>query len=321
MRINLPNSAFLGNIEPFVYRISSEEPERLEISMHDRWVAVHPLVLCMTAALGHDVARRDGEITFDVQNVRSLPYLIRLGLFDQLGIEPPHQIDEHEAAGRFIPLTEIRTGQDLRNFLVDMIPLIHAEPEQAESIKYVISELVRNVVEHAGAPNGAMVCAQYFKKGGRLSIGVVDTGRGIRGSMRMSHQIDTHQDAIALALQPGVTGTTAAFGGNEFNAGAGLFFVKSIAQASRNHLLIYSGDAMFKLRRAQQGAPLELQPDPRDDISTWRDGLPQWPGTAVGIDLSIEETLEFNELLAQIRQAYFADVEHRQHEYKEPRFD
>lgn len=319
MNIHLPNSAFLGNIESFVGRLRFDEPERLDITMHPRWVAIHPMVLAMTAALGLEVRRRGGEVTFEVHDVRSLPYMIRLGLFDVLGIEVDRQIDEHEAAGRFIPLTSLRTGTDLRNFLVDMIPLIHAPPEQAESIKYVVSELVRNVVEHAGAPNGAIVCAQYFNKNGRLSIGVVDTGVGIARTIRASYPVESASDAIALALQPGITGTTSAFGGTEFNAGAGLFFVKSIATASKHKFVVDSDDAMFKLRRAAKG-DVVLHPDPRNDVATWRAGLPWWPGTAVGIDLSIEKTIEFEQLLDQIRQSYFADVDDRRRRYKAPRF-
>ena len=37
-------------------------------------------------------------------------------------------------------------------------------PEQAEAIRYVVSELVRNVLEHASSSCGAIVAAQYYKK-------------------------------------------------------------------------------------------------------------------------------------------------------------
>jgi anti-sigma regulatory factor (Ser/Thr protein kinase) len=103
-------------------------------------------------------------------------------------------------------------------------------------IKYVITELVRNVLEHAVSPVGAMVCAQYFSKTERLSLGVADFGVGIRESIGTFHHAPTDLEAIHLALRPGVTGATARLGGNAQNAGAGLFFTKSIARVTRTTL-------------------------------------------------------------------------------------
>jgi anti-sigma regulatory factor (Ser/Thr protein kinase) len=319
--LHLPNSAFLGNIEGFIRGFDPDEPAGLKVTMHDRWVAVHPMVLSMTAALGRSVIRDGGAVQVGVEEIRSLPYLIRLGLFQQLDVDPGVEITEHEESGRFIPLSEVRSGHQLSEFLVDMVPLLHATPEQAASIKYVVSELVRNVLEHANSPVGAVVCAQYFRGTRRLAIGVADTGVGILASMRRAHGVADATQAIRLALRPGVTGTTAAFGGTEYNAGAGLFFVKGIANASRNFFVIYSGDAMFKLRKTRAGQAPTLQPDPEYDTATWRAELPIWPGTAVGIDLSIEETIEFGDLLAQVRAAYFHDVDRRRRQFKAPRFE
>jgi hypothetical protein len=60
-----------------------------------------------------------------------------------------------------------------------------------------------------------------------------DVGRRRRESMALSHRVPTDAAALRLALQPGITGTTHRIGGTEFNAGAGLFFTKSIASLSR----------------------------------------------------------------------------------------
>ena len=52
MKIHLPNSAFLGNIDPFIRGFDPSNPEALEITANDKWIAVHPAVLSMIAALG-----------------------------------------------------------------------------------------------------------------------------------------------------------------------------------------------------------------------------------------------------------------------------
>jgi anti-sigma regulatory factor (Ser/Thr protein kinase) len=204
-----------------------------------------------------------------------------------------------------------------------MIPLLHAKPENADPIKYVVSELIRNVLEHAASPVGAFICAQYFKKTNRISIGVADRGIGITRSIRVSHRAADDKESINLALRPGITGTTSRIGGTEYNAGAGLFFTRNIAKASNNFFFIYSGTAYFKQLRKGKPSPeqMELFSDPFLDPCTVRADARPWKGTIVGIDIAAEGGKEFSRLLADIRQAYSLDVKHRDKEkYKRPRF-
>src|SRR5205814_597417 len=69
------------------------------------------------------------------------------------------------------------------SFLADMVPLLHASRSEVEPIQYVISELVRNVLEHSGSATGAVLCAQYYAESKRLALGVADAGIGIRASL------------------------------------------------------------------------------------------------------------------------------------------
>jgi anti-sigma regulatory factor (Ser/Thr protein kinase) len=306
MRIYVPNSAFLGNIEAFVQRLEPTSGD-LEVTLNERWVAVHPMVLAMVAAAGAK-ARRDGATVQIAETpARSLPYLIRMGLYGALGAPAPTDVVAHEAAGRFIPLSQIRTNEDLAEFIIEMIPLLHA-PEASDSIKYVVSELVRNVLEHSRSRDGAFVCAQYFATSRRLSVGVADTGRGIRSSLSEHHPVGSDLEAIHLAMQPGITGTSPNFGGNEYNAGAGLFFTKSIARASRNFFVVYSGGALFKLLKGAETADRVLHADSTRDYATRHSDLPEWQGTAIGIDIAIDASATFQQLLDDIYTAYRLEI-------------
>ena len=319
MKIYVPNSAFLGNIEAFVARLDTT-PGDLEVSVNPRWVSVHPLVIAMIGAAGASARRAGRSVSVGDSPAASLPYLVRMGLYDRLGVPAPTQVVEHEPAGRFIPLTQVRDNDELQSFIVDMIPLLHA-PEESGPIKYVVSELVRNVFEHSRSLDGAIVCAQYFAKSRRLSIGVADTGRGIRASLAESHMTGSDLEAIQLAMQPGITGTSPNFGGNEYNAGAGLFFTKSIARASRNFFVLYSGTALFKLRKGPEVASRDLNPDPRLDRATRHADLPSWPGTAIGIDLGIDSHNTFKQLLDDIYSAYRLEVRSaKKDKFKRARF-
>ncbi len=318
--MHLPNSARLQNIEAFLSEFSPEQPGVLDFSMHDRWVAVHPAVLAFTASVADMVTRNGGEHRGEVHNIRSVPYLIRMGLFDHVCIPHHISITAHEEAGRFIPLSRISTSRELSDFIVHMIPLLHAQPQQVEPIRYVISEIVRNVLEHAQCPGGAFLCAQYFRSSGILSIGVADAGIGIQHTMSQCHRVPTAWDALVLALTPGYSGTTSRIGGTAYNAGAGLFFTKSIACASRNYFILYSGNALFKLKPIRAGRQVVLYANPLEDHHTKRVNMPEWQGTLVGIDIQLETDIMFAALMGAIREAYSVDVKRKKDEYKRPTF-
>ncbi len=317
MKIHLPNSAFLGNLDAFLSSIETKEPDRLEITANKKWLSLHPVVLCMVASLGLEMGTE--KIKCEKLEAKSKHYLERMGLLKLLEIKNKKSIKEHESAGRFIPLTQIKNSKLLSEFITEMIPLLHLEPKQAEPIKYIISELVRNVLEHSEAKKGAMVCAQYYKKSNRISIGIVDRGLGIKKTINISHRTESHIEAIKLALTPGITGKTKKEGGTEFNAGAGLFFTKSIAKVNKDFFIIYSGDSMYKLLKTKTDKAIKLFADPFKDNHTKKINLPYWKGTVVGIDISLDKTEKFSMLLDLIRDTYIQAIRERKKENKKRR--
>lgn len=311
MKIHLPNGAHLRNITGFLSDIDASDTSSFELTMHPKWVFVHPAVLALTACAAALVTANGGAFSGVIPKIRSLNYPVRMGLFDYVKLPPPVEIIEHEEAGRFIPLTQIKSTDDLRKAIADLVPLLHAEKEVADPIKYVFSEMVRNVLEHSKSPVGAFVAAQYYAETKRIAIGIADAGIGILEHMRQYHDVKDSKEAITLALQPGITGTTSKIGGTEFNAGAGLFFTKSIASFSKNMFLLYSGDAAYRLMRTAENRPVKLNSVPTEDRHLFPTGLPFWPGTLVGIDINVTQGVEFSDLLNQIRGAYYLDVKRK----------
>ena len=319
MTIFLPNSAFLGNIDPFIKRFDPSSPEILTITANNKWISVHPAVLSMIGALALKVA--PSNIHCEKFEAKSGHYFVRMGLFDYLHQPYETEIIRHDPAGRFIPLTQIKTSTELSKFISEMIPLLHLEPKSARTIGYVISELVRNVIEHAGSKHGATICAQYYKKSNAIRIGIADTGAGIKTTISKSHIAEDDLDAIRLALRPGITGTTRREGGTEQNAGAGLFFIKSIASVNRDFFVLYSGQGFYKLLKHAPAKRLRLNADPFKDRHSCDGAFPYWHGTVVGVDLSLDHTEGFSNLLDAIRKTYTLAVrERKEARYKQPRF-
>lgn len=315
MKIHISNSAFIGNIDPFIRAVDFSKPKILEITTNKKWISIHPVVLSMIAALGLQLPKKN--IVCDTLEAKSAPYLERMGLFKILDIKSGISIVEHEPAGRFIPLTIIKDSYQLTNFITEVIPLLHLKTRQVEAIRYIISELVRNVLEHADSSIGAIVSAQYHKKSNMIRIGIVDTGVGIKTTINKSHKANSHMEAILLALTPGITGTTRKEGGTEFNAGAGLFFIKSISKVNRDFFMIYSGNAMYKLLKSNN----RLYADPLRDKHSGGENYPFWQGTIVGVDISLDETEEFSKLLDLIRDVYSESIRDRKKaKYKKAKF-
>ena len=304
MKIHLPNSATLANIPAFFKKCDLDGDDEFQFSTHDKWVNVHPLVLAFTAAHALRIKAKRGFFSGEPAKIKSLKYLVRMGLFNYVDIDPETTVTEHEAAGRFIPITQVKTEPVLSKFIQDLVPLLHADEKIVYPVKYVISELFRNVLEHSRSKIGAVIAAQYYPKKKTLALGIVDTGISVYSTMGI-HKPRRPIDALRLALQPGITGTTKKLGGTEFNAGAGLFFVKSIASLSKNNFVIYSGDALYKLK-INKNAGLNI--DPCDDNHLMEGGLPHFYGTAVGIDIAIKDDQKFNELIELIRDVYSLGV-------------
>ena len=319
MRLYLPNSAFLGNFEAFVRQIDLTDPDSLAVTANSKWISVHPAVLAMVAALAQ--LSKPSQITCEAFQAKSAHYFERMGLFQYLHQKSGININEHDSTGRFIPITQIKDSDTLSRFITDMIPLLHLAPEYAEPIRYIVSELVRNVLEHSYSPHGAFVAAQYYKKSNAIRIGIADTGIGVRKSITRSHAASDDLAALRLALTPGITGTTSREGGTEYNAGAGLFFTKSIATVNRDFFIIYSGTALYKLLKSKSKKRLVLNADPFRDRHSSLTDLPEWPGTVVGIDLALHANEAFSELLDRIRETYSEAVRARRKErQRRPKF-
>jgi len=320
MKCHISNSVFIGNIDPFITAFDMSDPPKFDITTHDRWMSAHPVVLAMIAAKGLTVPI--GAVSIDDITAKSGGYFERMKLFEMLRVNSGIRVSESDPSGRFVPLSQIRTAEEQTRFITDVIPLLHLQPEQAEAIRYILSELIRNVLEHASAADGAIVAAQYHKKSNTIRIGIADTGVGIRTTINRSHRAWTDMDALKLALTPGITGTTSKEGGTVDNAGAGLFFIKSTATFNHNFFMLYSGDALYKLLKVPPGKAVRLHADPGRDRHSEKEHLPYWQGTVVGIDLSLDATDTFNTLLSGIGQTYSQAVrERRKARYRKVRFE
>ena len=80
-------------------------------------------------------------------------------------------------------------------------------------------------------------------------------------------------------------------------------------------------DLLYKLRRSNPAKKVKLFADPFRDPHSQREDLPEWKGTVVGIDLTLDATEEFTTLLDSIRDVYVRSIKERKRaEIRRPRF-
>lgn len=307
--IQIPNSASFHTARAFLSLNDyfSVSGARAVLRLDPRWMHIEPYALAMLAAWGH-WCRRHG-INIEVENLGpKADYAWRMHLFEHLGVDYAPGRVEREEAGRFLPVTQVRRGAEIKNVIADISALLHLQdnPESLAAVQYCISELLRNVVEHSNSPDGAFVCAHNFHRADptRITIGVADCGDGIRYHLGRAHAAARTSDAeaLTLALLPGVTGAIPGIYGTPDNAGAGLFITRSIAKGSGGYFLLLSGNACFRLRRAltdidQTELPLDPTAD-RHDL--WQ--LPHsWQGTVVSMEIRADQIADFDSYFAWIR--------------------
>jgi anti-sigma regulatory factor (Ser/Thr protein kinase) len=202
----------------------------------------------------------------------------------------------------------VRTGDDARAVIADISALLHLDrdPASLAAVRHCISELLRNVLEHAGSPDGAFVCAHNYSERDprRVSIAVADCGIGIAQHLGANYEAVRGNDraALVLAMQPGITGAARGMYGTPENAGAGLFITRSIAKGTGGYFLAVSGDACYRLRRAhREEEQAELFPDPLADRHDLWHLEHRWQGTIVAIEVHTERIADVDGYFQWIR--------------------
>ena len=275
---------------------------------HPGWMHMEPFALAMIAAWAGWCEQQG--LSIEVENLtKSADYAWRMKLFDYLrGVEYTPRRIEHEEAGRFLPIKNVRNTDEARAVIADISALLHLtdNPEGLAAVQYCISELIRNVLEHSGSPQGAYVCAHNFASANpaRVAIGIADCGTGIASHLGNAYPeaLESDARALQLALKPGVTGATAGVYGTPDNAGAGLFITRSIAKGTGGYFLIYSGTACYRLRRSGVMAQTVLLQDAfeekRHDLWSFDN---QWRGTVVAVEIRTDRIFDFEGYFGWIR--------------------
>lgn len=311
-KLLIPNEASIRTLRNFLFANSPfcDADDPAQLVMHPKWTFMDPIAMAMTAAWGGWCHRKGCSIAAENIGGPHTKYAVRMGLFKHLDVPHSPLEKEHEEAGRFIPLTQVKTGAELAAVIADVSALLHLErePNGLAAVQYCISELIRNVLEHSGSLEGAFACGQrYTNEPQRVALAVADCGLGIAATLASSYPeaaID-NKVALQLAMQFGVTGAqkSGMYVSATDNAGAGLFFTRAIAKATGGYFVLLSGDGAFRGRRLRKNErPLIFHDafnDPRHNF--WKLGW-SWPGTVAAVEIFTQNVGHFPKFFQRIRE-------------------
>lgn len=295
--ISLPNQMTIHTLRNLLQkqRFFPGLVSKFVLGFHPTAAFFHPMMLAMLAAWGNHWREQGVPIECRNTDSRGTRYARRMGLFEHLCCDSVLGDAGSESAGKFVPLHLLTTREAAGAFVAEVPPLLH-RPGRSDAVTACLQELVRNVFEHAGSVP-ALACAQYYPKASRISIGVADCGIGIRKSLSWLHPVKDDLDALYWAVRPGVSGAVRTMYGGNDNAGAGLFFTKSMAHASGGYFALVSGSAAFRLRRNRDSGPLVLAADPKEDRHDPLERFSPWKGTALGVDIGLFDSDRMKEVV------------------------
>jgi hypothetical protein len=119
----------------------------------------------------------------------------------------------------------------------------------ADYLKYLISEMMDNVISHASSDVGGFVTAQYFPTKEKVQVVIIDSGVGFLKTLSSKYTLYNEQEAILKALEKEVSGSNnfAPYTNVPKHAGLGLYFLSQIIKHTHGKLLIVSNDTIYRL--------------------------------------------------------------------------
>ncbi len=197
----------------------------------------------------------------------------------------------------------IRDFQDVSRFRAsaERLTLSHCL-DAADALKFVMTELGRNVVQHSGSKAGGVAIAQHFPDRKALQVAICDLGQGVRASLSDRYpELKADREAVRMAVLPHSSGAPAEGGPYQTslqNAGLGLFFSREIAWRSGGSFWLGSGNALLGVRG---DLPETFEAENPAAERVYRK-IENWPGTVVAMDFPVDGIPDFPGILKVCRE-------------------
>ena len=206
------------------------------------------------------------------------------------------------------PLLAVRNNNDFKLVIETVESYTEGfNVEYASTLRYVLSELLYNALEHGRVYGSESIRNQqipaiaqftWYKKTNEIHFIIADVGVGIKQHIEQAYPGQENDvEAIKLSIRPQKSGT---FGKNnpyteKNNAGMGLYISSNIIRRLNADMYILSGQGVVHV-------------SPRDITSTFTEK--RWPGTVVLVTIRLEDNPTF--VLSKMMQEFRDEAEREQ---------
>lgn len=222
-------------------------------------------------------------------------YLGHLGFFKFIRLDEGNEVGQARGSSNYVPITPIYRPEfdPVDDSIQDWYQSIQFESrrlaevlangdDQASDIyTYSIREIIRNVFEHTRASE-CYVCGQRWQNG-KVEISIIDEGEGIASTLAESFEIKSDDQALEMAITPGISRTTNKPEGHNFygNSGFGLYVLNEIGSKYGWFTL---GSGKYRLQKSEDTTLMQQL---------------NFNGTFIGLQINKPET-GFENVISQI---------------------
>lgn len=260
--IHIPESLTPESLLPFSVKLRDSPKEKNYVLNFRNVGHVEPFGMLFLAALIRQFVKarkneQGKECRISVENYQDKSYPSFMGLFKSFGLNHGNAPGEACGSGTYIPLTRLpisRITREARDAFVHQAQIIDNEAlkiarvlsrsehgDLTDTLTYSIRELMRNVVEH-GQTTHIWYAAQYWPSKNRVEVAILDEGVGLLATLKNNPKlnVESTEIALALALQPGVSGIAKSnrkIEGDWVNSGYGLYMTSSLCKSGGDFLI------------------------------------------------------------------------------------
>ncbi|MCG2585528.1 ATP-binding protein [Massilia sp. TS11] len=214
-------------------------------------------------------------------------YADTMQLWDALGIPSPYG-PKVRLGGRYHPielLNDERGIEAIAGKIGRLLASVCDTPETVDALQTMLRELIGNCYAHAAVPDGVYgaICAQIWGGGMKGQIALVDSGIGIRTSLKQNLSLWTRlqtENSCAMATEYGITSKP----GNG-HSGYGLAVARMLLEQNGGMLYVHSGDEVFVTRNGL--------------IQTFETKVP-WSGTLIVIEWDLCGRMDIGDVYRQL---------------------
>lgn len=234
----------------------NEERVLIDFSQMGR---IEPFAMVYVAKQIRDFNRSNPATTVSCIGHQNKDYAANMAFFRAFGLKHGREPNCVDGNDRFVPYTILRTqtiiDEAKRDWEVEQeiierraahLAKILAQENSGnlvDALTFSVREIMRNVFEHS-ASKSIEYCAQFWPSYGKVEIAIVDSGVGLKASLKSNPfiQVGSDSDAIQQALMPAISSKN--FSGARVNrddpwhnSGFGLYMSNRICRLGGSFLI------------------------------------------------------------------------------------